>query len=311
MTRPRPLARDPHLPTPALPSVLHEALRELVTQHPGLLRRLLPANVGLAEGPLVAVATELTDPRVNQLLPDAVLVSPDATTPRVALIVEIQLSVAEPKRRVWPQYAAAAHCRYACAATVVVVTPDAKVEEWARRPIEIGPGHVMTPWVVGPGRLPRLPRREVDASPKLALLSTLAHITDPSYAEQALWTFETLARPGRDVDGRLADILDAALSAAIRERMEELMQTGKYEYRSDFAKKYFARGRQEGRQEGQALGQALGQARALLLILRSRGLSVPEDAVARIEAERDEATLDAWTRRALDVADVSELFDPA
>lgn len=133
------------------------------------------------------------------------------------------------------------------------------------------------------------------------MISTLAHMEESGSAQQALWTFEALAAWPEDEDGRLADILEAALTVAVRQQMEELMQTGKYEYQSEFAKRHYARGLEEGRVDGRG--------RALLLILRARGLLVSSTAEARITAERDEARLDAWTRRALDAKAVADIFD--
>lgn len=86
--------------------------------------------------------------------------------------------------------------------------------------------------------------------------------------------------------------------------MEELMRTGKYEYQSDFAKKYFARGREEGRQEGRAAGQR----HASLLVLESRGIAIDDAARQRIIQERDEASLDAWAQRAITASDIDDLF---
>jgi hypothetical protein len=224
-------------------------------------------------------------------------------TPSVIVIVEVQLAITELKRRVWPQYSANAHSRYGCRVELVVVTPDADVE-WALQPIRIGRGHSMTPDVLGPRAIPLLDASSIAGAPALAMLSTLAHMDDPRCAQQALWTLEALASWEDDADGRLADILQAALTVAVLERMEDLMRTGKYEYQSDFAKKYFSRGREEGREEGRAAGQA----RALLLVLRSRGIDVPDDVIARIDGERDEARLDAWTRRAVSAVDIDDLF---
>jgi hypothetical protein len=222
----------------------------------------------------------------------------------VIVIVEVHLQITESKRRVWPQYAATAHGRYGCAVELVVVTPYADVEQWAARPIDIGRRHVMIPEVLGPSAIPMLDADAIVAAPVLAMLSTLAHMDDPRCAQQALSTLEALVSWEGDVDGRLADILQAALTIAVRERMEELMRTDKYEYQSEFAKKYYAQGREEGREEGRAAGQV----RALVLVLRSRGFNLPEELMSRIESERDEARLDAWTRRALTAAEVDDVF---
>jgi hypothetical protein len=299
-----------------MPSVLHEVLRELFAKRPDLIAPLLERRLALPAEDLVAIDSELTDPRMTQLLPDAVLACPSAEAPIVIVIVEVHLQVDEVKRRVWPQYSAAAHGRYGCAVLLVVVTPSERVERWARQAIAVGPGHTMTPHVVGPEALPRLDPAEVKRSPVLAMLSTLANVDHPQCAEQALETLEVLASWDEDADGRLGDILQAALPKAVRRRMEKLMRTGKYEYQSDFAKKYFARGeekgreqgREEGREQGREEGRAAGEARALLLVLRSRGIDVPAAIARRIEAERDDARFEAWIRRALTATTIDHVF---
>jgi hypothetical protein len=262
---------------------------------------------------LIAIDSELTDPRMTQLLPDAVLACQSAEVPLVVVIVEVHLQIDEVKRRVWPQYTATAHGRHGCPVLLVVVTPSQRVERWARQPIEVGPGHTMTPHVLGPNALPRLDRAEVKRSPVLAMLSTLANLGDPTCAEQALETLEALASWDEDADGRLGDILQAALPKAVRRRMEKLMRTGKYEYQSDFAKKYFARGeekgREEGREQGREEGRAAGEARALLLVLRSRGIDVPAATARRIDAERDDARFEAWIRRAVTATTIDDVFN--
>jgi predicted transposase YdaD len=95
--------------------------------------------------------------------------------------------------------------------------------------------------------------------------------------------------------------------------MEKLMRTGKYEYQSDFAKKYFARGeekgREQGREEGREEGRAAGEARALLLVLRSRGIDVPAAAARRIDAERDDARFEVWIRRAATATTIDDVFN--
>jgi hypothetical protein len=159
--------------------------------------------------------------------------------------------------------------------------------------------------VLGPSALPWLEPAEVKRSPVLGMLSTLAHIDDPRCAEQALETLEALTSWDDDVDGRLADILQAALPAVVLKRMEELMRTSKYEYQSDFAKKYFARGHEAGRAEGRALGES----RALLLFLQSRGMDVPADVAKRIEEERDGGRLEAWIRRAATADTIDDVLD--
>jgi Arc/MetJ-type ribon-helix-helix transcriptional regulator len=295
-----PLALGAH----PMPSVLHEVLRELFAKRPDLIAPLLERRLDLPAEDLIAIDSELTDPRLKQLLPDVVLASRSAEDPLVIVIVEVHLKINEVKRRVWPQYAATAHGRYGCPVLLVVVTPWRRVERWARQTIEVGPGHTMTPHVLGPKALPLLEPDEVKRSPVLAMLSTLANLDDPQCAEQAIETLVALATWDEDADGRLGDILQAALPKALLRRMEKLMRTGKYEYQTDYMKQAFARGEEQGREEGRAAGEA----RALLLVLRSRGIEVPAAAVRRIETERDDARFEAWIRRAATATTLDDVF---
>ena len=80
------------------------------------------------------------------------------------------------------------------------------------------------------------------------------------------------------------------------------MNLKNYEYKSEFARKYVAEGRQEGkaegRQQGKAEGRQQGKAEAVLQVLAARGIDVPEAIRQRVLACTDPAVLDGWIRRA-------------
>src|SRR5690606_15127362 len=78
------------------------------------------------------------------------------------------------------------------------------------------------------------------------------------------------------------------------------MRTGTYEYKSDFARKYFS--------AGEARGEAKGEARALLLVLRARGIPVSAEVEARVMGCTDLGRLSAWVERAPFVETAEELF---
>jgi hypothetical protein len=96
------------------------------------------------------------------------------------------------------------------------------------------------------------------------------------------------------------DLVLMTLPAAARARLEELMSTGTWEYKSDFARRYYGQGREEGRAEGEA--------RAVLGVLEVRGISVPDAARERIMGCTDLDQLETWVRRAVTVSTVEELF---
>lgn len=89
-----------------------------------------------------------------------------------------------------------------------------------------------------------------------------------------------------------------------------------YEFQSEFAKRYFSKGREEGREEGRQEGrqvgrkegEATGMAKAILKVLESRGLSPSVDERDRILATHDLATLENWLLHALKVASAEELL---
>src|SRR5436305_14129775 len=90
-----------------------------------------------------------------------------------------------------------------------------------------------------------------------------------------------------------------------------------YEYQSDFAKKYVAqwlaegltKGRTEGLTEGLTKGRTEEAARAVLTVLRVRGLKVPDTVRERILAERDPERLERWLEKAAVANSGSALLD--
>lgn len=106
------------------------------------------------------------------------------------------------------------------------------------------------------------------------------------------------------------------LNDAARAALEELMQSGNYEYQSDFARKYVAQGREEGREEGRQEGREEGhheglkdgEVMALLEVLDARGIALNAEARKRIQACTDLAQLKIWLRRAVTVRNAEELF---
>ena len=91
------------------------------------------------------------------------------------------------------------------------------------------------------------------------------------------------------------------------------MNPAKYEYQSDFAKRYVAQGkaegraegRVEGRLEGQADGQRAGKAALVIRLLTLRFGTLSEDVQARIE-QSSIAELDAIGERLLTAATIEE-----
>ena len=82
-----------------------------------------------------------------------------------------------------------------------------------------------------------------------------------------------------------------------------------YEYQSDFAKKYVAQGRAEGLTEGLTKGRTEEAARAVLTVLRVRGMAVPDAVRERILAQKDPERLERWLEKAAVAASVAAVLD--
>jgi hypothetical protein len=146
---------------------------------------------------------------------------------------------------------------------------------------------------------------QAKADPELAVLSAMAHGQDAD-AEQALKI--ALAAMGASVgldatrSTLYSDLVLASLSEAARKALQN-MDPAKYEYQSEFARRYVAQGRAEGRAEGLAEGKA-----ALLLKLLARRFGLlPEEVEERVRAASVDE-LDACAERLLTAKSPDEVF---
>jgi hypothetical protein len=252
-------------------------------------------------------SAELTEVVPTEYRADLVVLLLDGK-PIFAIVVEVQLSRDEDKRKSWPLYLTSLRSRVGCPTALLVVAPDAAVARWCAQPIELGhPGFVLQPLVMGPDAVPVIvDEQAARQDPELAVLSAMAHgheAVGESIARTVL-----AAVGGLDAERvRLyVDLTISALNEAARYSMEALMQRGTYEYQSEFARKYVAQGREEGRQEGRHEGERA----ALLEVLDARGLEVDAETRQQILACTDLSQLKVWLRRAVTVESTQELFAP-
>jgi hypothetical protein len=165
----------------------------------------------------------------------------------------------------------------------VVIAPDPAVAAWARRPIDLGhPGFHLAPIVIGFDDVPWV-RDPVAASrlPELAVLSVLAH-PELEIAEAAI---DAIAQLPADQARLYFDVITTALPAAIRRILEARMQ--RYEYQSDFARKYYGQGVAEGLEQGLENGLRA----AVIALVRIKLEALSDDDRAAIEAVSDQRVL--------------------
>lgn len=197
------------------------------------------------------------------------------------------------KRYSWPEYTMGARAVHRCPVGLLVVAPDPAVAVWCAEPIETGiPGFVLRPPVLEREAVPVVTDpAEAARRPELAVLSAMAHGRTEQGAAIAAAVLPAIQGLDDERARFYSDIVLTSLNEAARRALEAMMKG--YEYQSDFAKRYVAE----------------GEARALLTVLRSRGIDVPEAERERILAQADRERLQRWLERAATATTLAQVLD--
>jgi hypothetical protein len=289
-------------------SMAHEVLVDLFKNRPSLGAELLTEALGVAlpsytEARLVSI--DLTQIQPTEYRADVVVLLFEGDVPIWVLIVEVQLGLDHQKRYSWPEYTTGSRAKHRCPVGLLVVAPDPDIAAWCAEPIETGiPGFILRPPVLGREAVPVVTDpAEAARRPELAVLSAMAH----GEGEQGAAIAAAVLPVVRALDDERArfygDLVLNSLNDAARRALEAMMKG--YEYQSDFAKKYVAQGRDQGRSEGRV--EEAG--RALLTVLRVRGITVPDVARERILAQKDPERLERWLEKAVTAASLGEVID--
>lgn len=158
-----------------MPSLIHQQTVDFFQNRPLAAVELLREVAGIDPPRFAKAAAEAVD--ATQLTPveyraDAVVVLRDeAGTPRLAVIVEVQMSHDAHKRFSWPVYATALRARLKCDTALLVVCLNRTVGRWCEQPISLGPSGTVTPVAIHSDRLPLiLDPDEARNRPELAVL---------------------------------------------------------------------------------------------------------------------------------------------
>lgn len=266
---------------------------------PELLSHLLGVEMPAFDTVRLA-SSELNDIAPTEYRADAVVTLEREGVPVLGIVIEVQLRPDGQKRRTWPVYVVTAYARLGCPVVLLVFSPDQVVADWCLTRIEVGgPGMTLAPLVVGPRHIPAVTDSETARrSPHLAILSAMAHGGD-AHPEPV---FGALVAALDTVDQDHADLYNdlvlASLPAVARRRLEEFMAITGHRYESEFALRYFNKGKAEG------------EAEAVLAILDARGVAVSDEDRARIASCTSLAQLDAWVRRAITAEKIQDLDGP-
>jgi hypothetical protein len=128
------------------------------------------------------------------------------------------------------------------------------------------------------------------------VVSALAHGGDPHHRQVLDALVSALQTVGPDHSEIYSDVVRASLPEAARVYLERLMSIPKIKSRQEleplFRDHY----------------QAEGEAKALLTVLTTRGIDIPDDARDRITTCTDLDQLDSWLRRAVTANAIDEVF---
>jgi hypothetical protein len=235
-----------------MPSELHEALLLLFRNRPMLAPELMRDALHFELPPFTEAridSADFTEVRPAEYRADLVVLLLDGM-PVYGIVVEVQLSRNPSKKFVWPFYATSLRARLEVPVSLLVVTTDEATARWAAQPIALGNGGVFRPLVLSPSGVPEIiDEVQARADPELAVLSAMAHGRDQDVSKAVRIALAAeLAGQGLDEKrwGMYLDLVFASLSEAAQRELRA-MNPAKYEYRSEFARRYFGQGLAEGR----------------------------------------------------------------
>lgn len=292
-----------------MPSLTHESVVELLRECPWLALTLWRDLLGrpAPDGARVEDASAaISEVRPAEYRADQVLRVIDTHGQLfAALVVEVQLRRDPAKRLTWPHYVASVRARLACPVAVLVITIDNGVARWCAQSIDLGFGQgFVTPVVLGPQAIPRItdPEQARD-QPELAILSVAAHartFDDIPMATAALTAVDGLDNSRSEF---YSDVILAFLSDVAPRLLEQFMDLENYKFKSEFARKYVALGKEEGRREGRTEGLR----QSLRTLLEQKFGTVDPSHQDRIDnATQDD--LERWLALILEASTVDAVF---
>jgi hypothetical protein len=285
-----------------MPSPWHDAITQLFRDNPGLGPRLIRQIGGRWEVPVdlpaTAVSAEFNDRTSTDFYADAVVVVEGPPgDPACGVIVEAQTSWDAGKLEDWPRYAAAFWLQTRKPAWVLVICRSQAVADRyeKRQPISTSLHHYRLPLVIlGPPRIPAITDpAQMAADMPAGVLSFSMHGHRPAVA--AAFQAGLASLPEQDRPSYY-EIAHSMSGTALRRILEGFMTSSPI-ISSPFAKHHYG------------LGKAEGGAKAILIVLGSRGIPVTEEQRSEFLSCTDLQQLETWLEHVGTVSSADELFD--
>lgn len=297
-----------------MPGSAHEVLLASIHDNPALLATFVAKLRGAALPPgLTPVDSNTRFVETAEVRPDLLLTGEH----HAWTIVELQRRIDPDKRRRWLLAAGVLLNQTGALGDLLVITARRSVARWARDVAHVttplGTRLALTPVVFHLG--PRTVRALLDEQhPELALFAAWAmhHRHGPrarEIVEQAIELTEHLPPPLRGNQARaILRMLSDRMLAVLKESAMDLSKIPERPAVRRLRLLLEGNARSEGEALGEARGQTQGEARALLLMLKARGIPVSDADRARIEACADPAQLDRWIQRAANATTLRQVL---
>jgi hypothetical protein len=298
-----------------MPSPRHDTINQLFRERPELaveiLRELKGVNVPDG-GPVRLESNDFNDRASRDLRPDTVITIGSKDEPVHGIVVEVQQRKSDGKRRQLPRYAATQWLELNCPVTVLCVCPDPDAATWYAEPTHTTlAGYVFQAVVLGPRDVPVISDpKEAAEQPELAVMAVMVHGRDPAVVETFAAALEFVPP---DYAPKYTEYAYSMAAPTVQRMLREIMTSTFWPVYSPFAREHFGRGEEKGlekgREEGRAEGRAEERANAILAVLRTRGVDVPEEAQVRIRDCTDQRLLGTWLERAVSATSVGDVLD--
>ena len=286
-----------------MPSHIHESLIMLFRNCPAMAPELLRDTLGISLPEYTEVridCADLTDIQPAEYRADLVLLL-SRDKPVLGIVLEVQLGRDKDKGYVWPVYVTNLRARNRCPVCLLVVTAEDDVTRWAQKTIELGGGNHFTPCVLSLSGIPEITDEDLARKePELAVLSALGHANDPDTDKSARTALMAqMASIGLDVQ-RSALYCDLVLNSLpeVARRALSAMDTKKYEYQSEFARRFYGQGVEAGIARGVVQGALQGRVDLLLGQLVTRYGTLPREVVEKVRSA-SAVELDGIAKRVL------------
>lgn len=295
-----------------MPSVDHEAIIDLFRKQPRLVTEVMRASFDLS---LPGDSGKPVESTIGEVVPTEYRADLVVAFETVRVIIEVQLRKDDKKRWSWPAYVTSLRARERCDAYLLVVTPSAEVERWARNPIALGnPGSCFVPLVLGPEGCPPIMDGAIALRhPELTILTAILRSGAEPDRKGLLAALKGAVTLDDDRSKLYMDLVLRAAGADAQQVWEAFMATPHdYEYKSEIMRQLVAEGLEKGLEQGLEKGLAAGRiaatAEAVLKVLAARGLPVSDAARQAILSATDLDTLERWHDRSFAVGSVEELL---